>query len=160
MEIIQYESFNHYDKLYEMFKKIKLYLNRKNSRMNRLNFPEHRGAVFGIIKPKFKSKPELSYYSRKCPEIYEEIMRIGKIICPFEFQLIQVNHNLVCPKHRDKNNKTRSILVSFGDYTGGEIVIEGEKYSAYHKPIEFDGSKLEHWNEPIEGDKYSLIFFS
>ena len=160
MDIVIYDTVNHYDALYEMFKKVSLYKKKQGALQNRLGFPEHRGAVFGMIKPRYKSQPELSYYSRKCPHIYEEILRIGKLICPFEFRSIQVNHNLVCPPHRDKNNTTRSVLVSFGDYTGGEIVIEGKKYSAYHTPIEFDGCKLEHWNEPIVGNKYSLIFFS
>jgi hypothetical protein len=151
---------NHYDDLYKMFEEIKLPKIHHNTRQNRLGFPDYRGGIFGIIKPRFKSQPELSSLSKKYPKIYEEINRIGKLICPFEYKSIQVNHNLVCPKHKDKKNKSRSILVSFGEYTRGEIVIEGEKHNAYHTPIEFDGSTLEHWNEPIEGNKYSLIFFS
>jgi len=158
MNAIIYKTENRYDKIYSMLKLITLY--KRVKRNNRLGFPEHRGAVFGVIKPRFKSKPELSLYSRKYPKIYEELQKIGKEICPFEFKIIQVNHNLVCPPHKDKANSSRSILVSFGEYTGGEIVIEGTKYNAYHTPIEFDGCKLEHWNEPIEGNKYSLIFFS
>ena len=160
MDIIVSPTENHYDDLYKMFKEVTLVKKKYKSRDNRLDFPEHRGAVFGIVKPRFKSQPELSHHSRKYPKIYDELNRIGKLVCPFEYKTIQVNHNLVCPKHKDKNNKSRSILVSFGEYTGGEIVIEGKKYSAYHTPIEFDGSKMEHWNEPIEGNKYSLIFFS
>ena len=71
-----------------------------------------------------------------------------------------MNHNLVCPPHRDKNNKTESILVSFGDYEGGLIVIEGTEYNAYHTPIQFDGATQEHWNTEIKGNKYSLVFYS
>jgi hypothetical protein len=33
-------------------------------------------------------------------------------------------------------------------------------YNAYHTPTIFDGSKLEHWNNTFEGNKYSLVFFS
>jgi hypothetical protein len=155
-----YETENHYDKLYEMFKKVKLYMKKKGERSNRYDFPDHRSAVFGMVKPRFKSQKELSYYSRKHPDVYEEILRIGKIICPFEFTSIQVNHNLVCTPHKDKHNTTRSILVSFGEYEGGEIVIEGTKYNAYHTPIEFDGKEMEHYNTEIKGNKYSLVYFS
>jgi hypothetical protein len=160
MDITTYPTENHYTELYKMFQKIKMDKKKYNGRTNRLGFPEHRGAVFGLVKPRYQSQTQLSRPSRLYPKIYEEINRIGKLIVPFEYKTIQVNHNLVCPKHKDKNNQTRAVLVSFGEYTGGEIVIEGEKYNAYHTPIEFDGSKLEHWNEPIEGNKYSLIFFS
>ena len=143
-----------------MLEKITLYKKQKNGNTNRLNFPSHRGCVWGIIKPRFKSKPELSRYSRKYPEIYDEIVRIGKIICPFEFKTIQLNKDCRCPPHKDKNNQSRSILVSFGSYTGGELVIEGVVHSAYLKPIEFDGVNKLHWNLEHTGTKYSLIYFS
>jgi len=95
-----------------------------------------------------------SRYSRKYPEIHEEIVRIGKEICPFEFKTVQ------CPPHKDKANQSRSILVSFGEYTGGELVIEGVVHNAYHNPIEFDGVNNLHWNLEHTGTKYSLIYFS
>ena len=143
-----------------MLEKITLYLKRPNGNSNRLGFPQHRSCVWGIIKPRFKSKPELSMYSRKYPDIFEEIVRIGKLICPFEFKTIQLNKDCCCPPHKDKQNQTRSLIVSFGKYTGGELVIEGEVFNAYHNPIEFDGKNKLHWNQAHEGTKYSLIYFS
>ena len=155
-----YETVDHYADLYKMLSKVSLYLLKQHTNQSRLGFPTHRGCVFGMVKPKFRRDVQLSYYSRKCPEIYAELCRIGKLICPFEFKTIQVNHNLVCPPHIDRANKSESILVSFGEYTGGLIVIEGKEYNAYHTPIQFDGSKQLHWNTPIQGNKYSLVFFS
>ena len=149
-----------FDKLFQMLEQITLYKKRFGGNNNRLDFPDHYGAVFGIIKPRFKSQPELSMYSRKYPEIHEEILKIGKEICPFEFKTIQLNKDCQCPPHKDKKNQSRSILVSFGDYTGGELVIEGVVHNAYHKPIEFDGVNNLHWNLEHTGTKYSLIYFS
>ena len=160
MEVIVYATENHYDKLYEMLNKIKMYKREYgNKSNNRLDFPSHYGAIFGISKHRYYKIESLSYYSKKYPEIYEEMKRIGDLIVPFPWKSIQVNRNLVCTKHRDKKNTSQSILVSFGEYTGGEIVIEGIQYNAYHTPIQFDGTKLEHWNNPIQGNKYSLVFF-
>lgn len=156
-----FEKENHYDHVYQQLEKIKLYKKKANIEgQARLGFPEHRSAVFGMIKPRYKSEKQLSLYSRKHPDIYEELKRIGKLICPFEFLTIQVNKDCQCPPHKDKNNQSRSVLVSFGDYTGGEILIEGVAYNAYHTPIEFDGKELLHWNNPHVGTKYSIIFFS
>ena len=67
-----------YDKIYEMLEKITLYKKKKDGNTNRLGFPDHQGCVWGIIKPRFKSQPELSRYSRKYPEIHEEILESEK----------------------------------------------------------------------------------
>jgi hypothetical protein len=152
-----------FDKIYELLNQIKIPYkadgNKKNSN-GRLGFPKYRGAVFGTVRGRYSGKIDLSAMSKKFPEIYEEIIRIGKEIVPFEFETIQLNHNLTCPKHKDKNNITPSVLVSFGEYTGGNIVVEGEIYDAKNTPIIFNGSLLEHWNTPdLEGNKYSLVFF-
>lgn len=149
-----------YDELYGMISKIKLYTKKEGSNNNRLGFPTHRGCLFGMVKAKYKGIIELSYYSRKYPDIHDAIMKVGKTICPFEFTQVQVNHNLVCPPHKDKANKTNSMIVSFGEYTGGLLVIEGVEHNTYHAPLQFDGVHNTHWNTPLIGNKYSLIFFS
>ena len=69
-----------FDKLFQILEQITLYKKIFGGNNNRLDFPDHYGAVFGIIKPRFKSQPELSMYSRKYPKIHEEIVRIGKMI--------------------------------------------------------------------------------
>ncbi len=98
-----------------MFEKVKLKTRKTTN--NRLGFPEYRGAIFGLTRPRFRYKGylELSLDSKNHPLIYDEIMRIGKLICPFEFNSIQVNKNLVCPPHKDKKNIGLSMLVSFGE---------------------------------------------
>jgi len=149
-----------FDKLYEMLNKINFPYKTNDNNNGRLGFPRYRGAVFGITKGRYSGKIDLSQMSKKYPEIYEEIMRIGKEICPFEFETIQLNHNLTCPKHKDKNNISPSVLVSFGEYTGSNIVVEEKIYDAKNTPIMFNGSLLEHYNTPdLEGNKYSLVFF-
>lgn len=81
-----FEKENHYDNVYQQLEKIKLYKKQANKEgQARLGFPEHRSAVFGMVKPRFKSEKQLSLYSRKHPDIYEELKRIGKLIVPFEF---------------------------------------------------------------------------
>lgn len=159
--VLQLGYYNCYDNLYEMFEKTTLRLT--NDTNNRRGFPDYRCAVFGMIRPRFtyKGYDELSLDSKKFPHIYEEIIRIGKIICPFEWKSVQVNKNLVCPTHKDSRNAGMSLLVSFGDYSGCNIVIEGNKYDAKHRPTIFDGANHEHWNsDDLQGTKYSLVYFS
>jgi len=118
--------------------------------------------MFGITKGRYSGKVGLSYMSIKFPDIYNEMVRIGLLICPFKFNSIQLNHNLVCPKHKDKNNVGDSLLVSFGDYKGNNIVVGNKEYNTNCSPVIFNGVEMEHWNTEFignENNKYSLVYF-
>ena len=133
------------------------------------NFPAHRSDVFGVVKlrpywviKKGGIKFVYSVQSKaKCKKkIYAELVRIGKIFCPFKFSSILVNNNTICGKHRDANNMGESMLISIGDYQGCNIVVEGEAFSAKYQPVIFNGSQMEHWNsDDLVGNKYSLVFY-
>jgi hypothetical protein len=97
----------------------------------------------------------------KNSDVETALLRIGNIYCPFKFTSIHINKNVVCPKHKDNKNVGKSMLVSFGDYDGCNIVIEDKMYDANLKPIIFNGAELEHWNtNDLVGDKYSLVYFN
>lgn len=160
-QVLQLGYYNCFDKLFDMFENVNLTIRR--NRNNRHGFPVYRGAVFGMVRPRFhyKGYNQLSIDSKKFPHIYEEINYIGSIICPFEFESVQVNKDLVCPPHKDSKNSGISLLVSFGNYTGCNIVIDGTTYDAKYRPTIFDGATLEHCNtDDLVGTKYSLVFFS
>jgi hypothetical protein len=166
-EVIELPSIpaNEFCILYSMFEEI--YIPRKKGRTNRRGFPEnHQSTTFGYVRARFGTRKngklfDLSLYSIKYPEIYEELLRIGNIYCPFKFTSIHINKNVVCPKHIDSKNVAQSMLVSFGDYTGCKIVVNGIEYDTNCNPIIFDGSNIEHCNtDDLEGTKYSLIFFN
>ena len=54
-----------------------------------------------------------------------------------------------------------SLLVSFGEYTGCNIVVNEKKYDANCRPVVFNGALHEHYNtDDLEGTKYSLVYFS
>lgn len=157
-----------FEKLEQLLQKYKIpwksaagYDKNGRSTNGRRGFPKYRGCVYGLTKQKIGGKIDLSYQSKKHPELYDELVRVGKIICPFEFTSIQVNNNLVCPKHIDSNNVGDSLLVSIGEYEGCNIVVNGVEHNTKYNPIIFNGGELEHWNTPlISGNKYSLVFFS
>jgi hypothetical protein len=139
----------------------KVSIKLKGLKASRAGFGKHRSITFGITKGRFNNIIGLSYFSKKYPHLYEEIFRIGKLICPFEFKSVHLNNNVICPKHKDKGNHGESLLISFGNYEGGNIVIENQIYDAKYTPIIFDGSLLEHWNtDDLVGNKYSLVFFN
>jgi len=149
-----------FDALLTLLKTHTVHLCSESSRTTRLDFGRHRAEQYGITRARFKGTVGPSLASRKCPEIHDEIMRLGREICLFDFTSVQLNNNTVCPPHYDAKNMGSSMLVSFGDYTGCNIVIEGTMYDARHKPIIFNGSERQHWNtNDLSGNKYSLVYY-
>jgi hypothetical protein len=147
--------------LYNMLECITLPMKSDLSKNSRHGFNRHRAGIFGITRQKFTGKVCDSSLTQKYPDIWKEIKRIGKLICPFEFSSVHLNHNVVCPKHLDSKNIGLSLLVSFGDYDGCNIVINNVEYNTNCNPIIFDGSKLEHYNTPLlSGNKYSLVYYN
>lgn len=147
--------------LFDMLSKVKVPI-MSGGRGRSKTFGDHRSMTLGFIKGRVTRKYELSYNSKRMPKIYEEVCRIGKLICPFEFSAIHLNHNVQCPRHIDGNNAGKSVIISIGDYTGGSLFIEGKgEFVTKNKPLIFDGGKFYHWNAPIvSGNKYSLVFFT
>mgnify|MGYP003654033159 CR=1 FL=1 len=131
---------------------------------SRGKFGRHRAMTLGLTTGRLTGITGLSYYSKKYPHIYEEILRIRSLIGG-TYTSIHVNKNVICPRHYDPKNVGDSVLVSFGDYTGCNIVIEEDciptTYDAFSQPILFNGSTLRHWNtDDLTGTKYSLVFYN
>jgi len=144
--------------LYSMLEQITIPI--KNSTNSRGDFGKHRSMTLGVTRGRFNGIIGLSHYSKKYPHIYEEVMRIGKLI-GINFDSIHINKNVTCPPHLDSKNVGNSVLVSFGDYTGCNIVVDDIVHDAFCQPIKFNGSKLIHWNtKDLIGTKYSLVYFS
>ena len=125
-------------------------------------FGPHRAMALGMITARVTRKYGLSYRSKKHPKLYEALVKLGKMIVPFEFDAIHVNNNVVCPRHLDPYNNGNSVIVSIGDYEGCELEIEGfGVFNTNCHPILFNGAKYYHFNKPlISGNKYSFVFFT
>ena len=92
--------------------------------------------------------------------MYQKLKELIEIIDPdFEYTTITLNKNVLCKPHYDANNLSPSIIISLGDFSGGELNVEGKKYDIKMQPLKFNGSKLKHWTEPFQGDRYSFIYY-
>jgi hypothetical protein len=127
---------------------------------HRVNTGKGRTQVFG-----YGSRRQLGFgeFSNNAlyPELYRALLIFGKKVVPdyIPFTAIQVNHNYKTKKHIDKNNIGLSLAVSFGDFTGGELVIGKSEYQTKEHPVIFNGALTEHFNKPIKGNRYSLVYF-
>lgn len=158
VEILNRIPSQQFDKLFYLLNQINI--PRTNHANNRRGFPMHEKLNFGLSKGRFNGVVGLSRQSILYPDIFEEIINIGDAYCPFQYTSIHLNHNVTCPPHKDLNNKINSFIVSFGEYEGGKLVIEGETFDTLYRPVIFNGSELEHWNtNDLVGNKYSLVLY-
>ena len=116
--------------LIELLKKkpIPVYYERKNSGVG-------RSLPFGIINRR-NFKMGHSRNNKIFQEHYKEMLNIAKqlkIDC--KWTSIMLNDNYKSQPHKDKNNDGISCIVGFGDYTNGEINVEGKKYDIKYKPL-------------------------
>lgn len=93
-------------------------------------------------------------------ELYSKLKELMKDHDPeFEFTSITINKNFLCEPHKDKGNVGNSYIIGFGDYSDGELNIEGVKHDIKYKFLKFDGCKSTHFVEPFEGNRYTAVFF-
>jgi len=103
----------------------------------------------------------LSSFARKHPDIFAELQRIAEKYCPFPVKNFMLNKNYQTQPHIDKQNKGACCIYAFGNYKGGDLVIEGKVVPTHHQVAVFEGHRQEHYNLPItEGIRYSVVCFN
>lgn len=119
-------------------------------------------ATFGLTRQYFKKNPPIEERlpNKLYPQLYENLKYIANYFFPdFKYNTITLNHNFKCKPHKDGKNRGSSMIIGFGNYLDGELNIEGIKHDIRYKPLEFDGSKKEHWVEDWEGDRWTAVYF-
>lgn len=128
---------------------------------NRRGFPKHRALTLGLVKNRMFKYCCISKQSEKFPELSDYIFKLFDKMFYFKFTSIQINKNVVAPKHIDGKNVGVSLILSIGDYEGGNLFVKGEEFDTRYTAHIFDGSQMEHWNSPItSGTKYSFVLFN
>jgi hypothetical protein len=125
----------------------------------RKNSGEGRSQVFGICKQR-NNRYSGSRMNRDRPEIYNELLKIAHSILPpdFHWVSIQVNQNYQTAEHKDYGNRGESAIIGFGDYDGGDLMIEETPVNIKYRLVYFDGSLYRHSTASYTGNRFSLVF--
>mmetsp|Transcript_12209 Transcript_12209/g.22891 ORF Transcript_12209/g.22891 Transcript_12209/m.22891 type:complete len:811 (-) Transcript_12209:45-2477(-) len=100
------------------------------------------------------------------PELMNAAFELEIALCPDRIpsSTIAINRNAQFRPHIDNGvgaiGQSRSLIVGLGKYSGGELMVEGEKYDIRYNPIEFNGWTDRHWTCPFLGERYSLVWFT
>lgn len=76
---------------------------------------------------------------------------------------IAINRHAKFKPHVDSGagaGQSTSLIVGLGDYSRGELVVEGMEVDIRYRPLEFNGWTQRHWTRPFEGERYSLVWFT
>jgi len=115
----------------------------------------------GTNKVKYDQPFQEGNNNNKYPAVYEQLKKLINHIDPdFTYTSITLNHNFKCLPHYDKKNKSPSIIIGLGDYTGGELIVEDCKIDIHFRPLIFNGSVCEHSTADFTGDRYTVIYYS
>ena len=75
------------------------------------------------------------------------------------YSSICVNKNFACQKHHELNNKNLSYIIGMGNYSGGELNIDGTAYDIKNTLFTLD-NKLQHYIQPFIGTFYTITYFT
>lgn len=126
-----------------------------------------RTATFGFGRTRTKGWTSFAA-NAKYPDLYKALCDYGRHIVPSGvfFNCITLNQNVQAKKHTDTQNVGDSVIVGLGPYEGGKLRVYNpvtDEYIAYdikEKPLQFNGKLFPHETEPIEGQRWSIIYYS
>ena len=103
--------------------------------------------------------------NRLFPELARAAFELETVLLPRRppSTTIAVNRHARFKPHVDSGagaGQSLSLIVGLGNYSGGELVIEGEEKDIQYRPLEFDGWTQRHWTRPFQGERYSLVWFT
>jgi hypothetical protein len=135
----------------------------KSGRMRSIGNP-CKSETYGIVKKMVIKKGENPYQpavnNTKKPIVYECLKNLIKNIAPdFEYTSITLNFNFKCLPHKDKGNKKESLIIGLGDYTGGELVVEGVEFDIKEQALIFNGGELEHYVNEFDGNRWTIVYY-
>lgn len=117
--------------------------------------------TIGQVNRPFHTFKGHSKFTEEHPDLWEAVQELAEYLDPdHRYTSATINHNVLCKPHKDARNDGTTMIIGLGNYTGGELCIDGEEIDINHKPYYFNGWLHEHYNKPHSGDRWSLMFYS
>lgn len=99
------------------------------------------------------------------PELMQAAIALEYILLPTRppSSTVVVNKHAQFKPHKDSGagaGQHVSMIVGLGEYSGGELVVEGAVNDIRYKALEFDGWNQRHWTLPFDGERFSIVWFT
>ena len=144
-------------KVEEMLKKVTI----PKTKRKLVNDKSVRTVTIGQVNVPFSKFKGHSKFTEQHPELWKAIKEMAEYLDPNHlYTSVTINHNVLCKPHKDCRNDGTTMIIGLGDYTGGELNIDGQDIDINHKVHYFNGWLHEHYNKPHKGERWSLMFYS
>jgi hypothetical protein len=118
-----------------------------------------RSQAFGVIR-RWSYRPWLSRNTWLHSELWALLLEFAAKFELTGYDAIQINDDYKSAPHRDKGNTGDSYIVSFGDFTGGDLICDGTPVDIRHRGHTFCGAEILHSTAPWTGHRYSMVFYN
>ena len=103
------------------------------------------GVSSGVVVPRECKQPVLhsvlESHGLLMTALIKSLDSVGAIPADFPFTVLQILRDAEVGKHVDHNEKdSLSLVISTGNFTGGDLVVNGERGSPFRKPAVFSGA--------------------
>lgn len=120
------------------------------------------GSFTGGAMAKENWQPEAN---RTHTELVDAIFELEREIAPGRegSSTVAINCRAGFLPHKDSGagaGQSKSLIVALGDFSGGELLVEGVEHDVRYAPLEFDGWSHRHWTAPFAGERFSLVYFT
>ncbi|CAB9511644.1 expressed unknown protein [Seminavis robusta] len=141
--------------------------NNKLERSSAYEFQEGEGGASGSFS--VGAMPGVQCTQPKANTAFPDLMKaafeLERALLPDRepSSTIAINRNAQFRPHTDSgagSGQSTSLIVAFGNFVGGELVVEGKKEDIRYRPLEFNGWKQRHWTMPFQGERFSLVWFT
>jgi tRNA U38,U39,U40 pseudouridine synthase TruA len=133
------------------------------SRRNVIDKNSKRGESFALGRmPAHLKQPAAN---DRFPELMQAAIALEHLLMPERppSSTFVVNKHAQFKPHKDSGagaGQHVSMIVGLGDYSGGELVVEGSVNDIRYKALEFDGWNQRHWTLPFDGERFSIVWFT
>jgi hypothetical protein len=133
-----------------------------DNRHNTRHYPSQKQMGLSLGCVGYAGKTMMSAHTRILPNTTRLLVAWGLKHLPegFDFTSITLNRNYEAALHVDKNNVGPSSIVGLGNYSGGELWVNGSgALDVKRKWRTFDGCSF-HATLPFTGTRYTVIYFT
>ena len=124
------------------------------------------GRYWGVSPKVVKDRCRNPELRRSLLILWSTLIKVAAQAYPeFSFSSAAVIKDFAGKPHVDRMNTTHQVALSFGDFTGGRLVVETAdpallaSFDTRGRPTRVDGRRP-HWVPPYEGSRFSIILYS
>ena len=122
--------------------------------------PTDTAASFTLERPPSQARGNAAF-----PKLADAVFDLERSIAPDRPPSTRcaVNRRAEFAPHVDSGRglgQSTSLIVGLGDFSGGELCVEGVEHDVRYAPLQFDGWGERHWTLPFAGERYSLVWFT